>query len=1190
MKPRMMKRNPRPQSSLAGTLRVAVAATMICIPACLAASAQEPAQEAGHAITAAAVVPQQVRHTGKLAVRAGETVEAEFRIYAAQEGGEPLWAETQQVQVQLDGSYSVLLGAASPAGLPQTVFAGGAARWLGVSVDRSPEQERVLLSSVPYAMKSADAESLAGHAASDFVTQEQLAALAASSAPAAQAVQSATASPEAHPDGSGPITGVGTTNTLALFTGANAIGNANIVQSGTDIGINVATPAATLDVGGTATVRGALSLPSVTTATTGGGSSSQPLELSGSAWSTTIPGPVAQNFALEASATGNNTATPGGTLQLLYSSGSNSLTTTGFYISSNGKVNFASGQTFPNTLANVVANSPLTAVTSAGISTIGLSTGVLEATLNAVYPQLTAANTFHGSQTIDGGLTLTSALTGTTETLTGALNSYGAQSTGTILLKAPNTATASAGYNSPVFMFTGSAFNSGTSAAVNQNFSWQAVVQGNNTATPSANLSLLAGTGNANQSPTGLSISPKGVINFVASQTFPGAGGGSGTITGITTSSPLTGSGISGSVALALNTTALETTLDGIYPQLSAANTFTGSQTITGNANISGSVTAGTGLSAVGDVLVFPYQTATAANSSQSFALLSATASAWNSGTQAAVPQTFGWAALPVNSNTASPSAQLDLVFGAGSAAVNTTGLSIASNGILTFASGQTFPGAGAGSITGITPTSPLTGGGTSGSVPLGLNETTLTSDITPQLETTFNGVYPQLWLSTGNTFAGPLSATEYAENDLDAALTGNAANGSTGVYGNSDVGFGVWGTSYVPVGGASGVFGNMGVTGPTDTSGTYGREVPYQVAGVWGDTAGSANYYTAGVIGTADNADGGSFFNNSASYATVYASNLSTASGVGVSGNAAGTASFGVEGSAATGVLGISTLTTGDPGWGVHGIFNSASKEGTYVAGASGIWADTGVTDTVAFLASADEGNAGLFYNNGSDYDTLLAENDAESSSTATVFETFGDYWGGECIINVSGALGCNGTIGANVQAADSGRTVQTYSVQSAENWFEDAGTVQLVNGVAHVDLEPVFGATVNTGVEYHVFLTPDGDCKGLYVSQKSAGGFDVRELGGGTSSIAFEYRIMAKRTGFETARLVDVTDVLQKQADQRAQRRALAANRPKMQLPNPMPALPGGPVRHLHPMRQPAPKARPVASSTTARPAGAK
>jgi hypothetical protein len=48
------------------------------IPLTLRASAQDPAQESGHAVTAA-VVPQQVRHAGKLTARAGETVEAEFR-------------------------------------------------------------------------------------------------------------------------------------------------------------------------------------------------------------------------------------------------------------------------------------------------------------------------------------------------------------------------------------------------------------------------------------------------------------------------------------------------------------------------------------------------------------------------------------------------------------------------------------------------------------------------------------------------------------------------------------------------------------------------------------------------------------------------------------------------------------------------------------------------------------------------------------------------------------------------------------------------------------------------------------------------------------------------------------------------------------------------------------------------------
>jgi hypothetical protein len=57
-------------------------------------------------------------------------------------------------------------------------------------------------------------------------------------------------------------------------------------------------------------------------------------------------------------------------------------------------------------------------------------------------------------------------------------------------------------------------------------------------------------------------------------------------------------------------------------------------------------------------------------------------------------------------------------------------------------------------------------------------------------------------------------------------------------------------------------------------------------------------------------------------------------------------------------------------------------------------------------------------------------------------------------------------------------------------------------------------------------VFLTPNGDCKGLYVASKTAGGFEVRELGGGTSNISFDYRIVAKRLGFENARMEDVTE----------------------------------------------------------------
>jgi hypothetical protein len=54
----------------------------------------------------------------------------------------------------------------------------------------------------------------------------------------------------------------------------------------------------------------------------------------------------------------------------------------------------------------------------------------------------------------------------------------------------------------------------------------------------------------------------------------------------------------------------------------------------------------------------------------------------------------------------------------------------------------------------------------------------------------------------------------------------------------------------------------------------------------------------------------------------------------------------------------------------------------------------------------------------------------------------------------------------------------------------------------------------------DYHVFATPEGDCRGLYVRRKSAKGFEVRELGGGKSNVAFFYRIVARRKDIKAHR----------------------------------------------------------------------
>src|ERR1700722_1988274 len=64
---------------------------------------------------------------------------------------------------------------------------------------------------------------------------------------------------------------------------------------------------------------------------------------------------------------------------------------------------------------------------------------------------------------------------------------------------------------------------------------------------------------------------------------------GTGTITGVTAGTDLTGGGISGNVTLSLNTAAT----NAIYPQLTANNTFTGTQTVNNTTFITGANSSG---------------------------------------------------------------------------------------------------------------------------------------------------------------------------------------------------------------------------------------------------------------------------------------------------------------------------------------------------------------------------------------------------------------------------------------------------------------------------------------------------------------------------------------------------------------------------------------------------------------------
>ena len=90
----------------------------------------------------------------------------------------------------------------------------------------------------------------------------------------------------------------------------------------------------------------------------------------------------------------------------------------------------------------------------------------------------------------------------------------------------------------------------------------------------------------------------------------------------------------------------------------------------------------------------------------------------------------------------------------------------------------------------------------------------------------------------------------------------------------------------------------------------------------------------------------------------------------------------------------------------------------------------------------------------------------------------------------------------------------------------MEDFGTGTLQRGVATVKIDPAFAETVSNSADYHVFLTPRGDSRGLYVINATPTSFEVRESGGGTSSLSFDYRVVARRRGYEAQRLRDVTE----------------------------------------------------------------
>lgn len=237
----------------------------------------------------------------------------------------------------------------------------------------------------------------------------------------------------------------------------------------------------------------------------------------------------------------------------------------------------------------------------------------------------------------------------------------------------------------------------------------------------------------------------------------------------------------------------------------------------------------------------------------------------------------------------------------------------------------------------------------------------------------------------------------------------------------------------------------------------------------------------------------------------------------VGIGTNSPGTRVHIVDGNASMNTL--QAVNTAAAGVGAaSGVVGITSQATAFSAGVRGLNANDSGTGVIG--SGNNSGSVVLAGGSGGAFTGLVTGVFAKSTTAGFGEGVYADQFGD--VTRVSFYNGTlykvigTGTVSTIVNGVDE-QPITMFAPESPEVLFQDFGQAVLLNGFAHVDLDPNFAKNVRVDAQHpmRVFiqLEDNENCQGVVIKNKTPFGFDVVELRGGKSNTPFQYQISCNR-----------------------------------------------------------------------------